>query len=275
MNISRRDILRTGLWALWALSTGSRKLVGWIAALWESDWGFWWKDMITSPGSWDETIDLLRMGKQTDQKLENINALKISLRDLIIERRRGMGIMTLQREKEKIQEINKYIDQGMLDKVLKDTDFHDWFSDPWLVDYLEESNLDLSKPFIDEQLRDFDKLLKLSNSELDKEYSARKTKIIQESFQIITNRLVWITNGANGFHLTVRSKITEEVADAVRTILHLTLPAGSYKTMGITGNETRTGVSDWTVLSVTVHSPNGKTLRQPRDNDRVWSVIED
>jgi len=55
---------------------------------------------------------------------------------------------------------------------------------------LEESDLDLSEPFIDEQLDDFDRLLKLSDSELDKEYRAREAKIIQESFQIITNRLI-------------------------------------------------------------------------------------
>jgi len=81
--------------------------------------------MIVSPGSWHETIDLLRMGNQTDQKLEEINVLKISLRDLTVERRRGMGIVPLQREKEKIQEINRHIDQETLSKVLKDTDFRD------------------------------------------------------------------------------------------------------------------------------------------------------
>lgn len=65
------------------------------------------------------------MGNQTDQKLEEINVLKISLRDLTVERRRGMGIVPLQREKEKIQEINRHIDQETLSKVLKDTDFRD------------------------------------------------------------------------------------------------------------------------------------------------------
>lgn len=103
---------------------------------------------------------------------------------------------------------------------MQDPDFLYHFNHPDFVEDLLNLGKSLDPRKIDRWLEDIQKLVRMSQEDLESEYAQREAKRLKTNISNITHNLLGVTVGPNGYELTCRVKrITESTTITVRDMV--------------------------------------------------------
>lgn len=265
MTLSRRSFLgRTAVWvgasllpaqSVWAHTAQLPRWAGFYGAkeFWLALKSLTWKDVTANP---------------TDEDRRDV--IQMLLREIVQSRKYSDGNVArpnfLLTERKYLEQIRANSTPELIDTILQDNSFRKIVA--------QDTIMPVSWDAVDSILEDVEKLTKMTDEALEKEYTKREAKRLKNNFSILVKNIVGITTDATGYNVTIKAhKISRRVIGIVTDFVWRELPAGTYNGQSFTWKSI-IGISGWKINSIAIQADDGKSYEYPRNKGTEYRFDE-